>query len=148
MRSALASASRHRTKVAVICVDLDRFKQINDTFGHAAGDSCLREIARRLQQRLRSVDTAARIGGEEFMILLDDIGSLNDAERVVEDLLQLLGVPHMTNGVKIGLSASMGIALFPDDSEDPAQLWTMADAAMYSAKQDGGNRHRACSRVA
>ena len=147
MKGALANASRHGTKAAILCMDLDRFKQINDTFGHAAGDSCLREVARRLVQRLRSVDTAARTGGEEFMVILDEIGSLRDAERVVNDLLFLLGAPHMLDGRKIHLSASIGIAVFPDDGEDPAQLWSMADAAMYRAKQSGGNRHRFYSGV-
>ena len=131
----------------MVCMDLDRFKLINDTYGHAAGDSCLREIARRLQQRLRSVDTAARIGGEEFMILLDDIGSLDGAELVAADLLRLLSTPHTLDKWQIHLSASIGIALFPDDGEDPAHLWSMADAAMYEAKQSGGNRHHCSSRM-
>ena len=147
IKSALAAAARHETKVAMVCMDLDRFKLINDTYGHAAGDSCLREIARRLQQRLRSVDTAARIGGEEFMILLDDIGSLDGAELVAADLLRLLSTPHTLDKWQIHLSASIGIALFPDDGEDPAHLWSMADAAMYEAKQSGGNRHHCSSRM-
>ena len=141
MRSALAKATRHGTRAAILCVDLDRFKQINDTYGHAAGDSCLREIANRFRHRLRSVDTAARTGGEEFMIILDDIGTLDDAERVAGDLLFALSAPHTAEGHKIQLSASIGIALFPDDGQEPAQLWSMADAAMYRAKQGGGNRH-------
>ncbi len=147
MQTAIASAMRRGAKAAIICMDLDRFKQINDTLGHAAGDSCLREVANRLRQRLRSVDTAARTGGEEFMVILDDVGSLRDAERVANDLLFALSAPHVVDGRKIQLSASIGIALFPDDGEEPAQLWSMADAAMYRAKQSGGNRHRFYSRA-
>lgn len=147
MRSALANATRHGSRAAILCVDLDRFKQINDTFGHAAGDSCLREIANRFRQRLRSVDTAARTGGEEFMIVLDGIGSLRDAERVAGDLLFSLNAPHTVDGAKIQLSASIGIAVFPDDGDEAAQLWSMADTAMYRAKHSGGNRHMVYSNV-
>jgi diguanylate cyclase (GGDEF)-like protein len=147
MKSALATAMRHGTKAAIVCVDLDRFKQVNDTFGHAAGDSCLKEVAHRFRQRLRSVDTAARTGGEEFMIILDDVGTLRDAEKVVNDLLFALSAPHIVDGRKIHLTASIGIALFPDDGTDPAELWSMADAAMYRAKQSGGNQHTFFSRA-
>ena len=147
MKSALASAMRHAKKTAILCMDLDRFKQINDTYGHAAGDSCLREVADRLRQRLRSVDTAARTGGEEFMIILDDVGNRHDAERVVNDLLFSLSAPHLIEGERVHLSASIGIALFPDDGEDATELWNMADAAMYRAKQGGGNRHSFYSRA-
>ncbi len=146
MRSAVAAALRHGTKIAIICMDLDRFKHVNDTYGHAAGDSCLKEVASRLRQRLRSVDTAARTGGEEFVIILDDIGNMFDAERVANDLLFTLSAPHTFEGEKIHLTASIGIALFPDDGEDAAMLWNMADAAMYRAKRGGGNRHSFFSR--
>jgi len=146
MRSAVATALRHGTKTAIVCLDLDRFKHVNDTYGHAAGDSCLKEVASRLRQRLRSVDTAARTGGEEFVIILDDIGNLFDAERVANDLLFTLSAPHTYEGEKIQLTASIGIALFPDDGEDASLLWSMADAAMYRAKQGGGNRHSFFSR--
>ncbi len=147
MQTALATAMRHQRKAAIVCMDLDRFKQVNDTYGHAAGDQCLREVASRLRQRLRSVDTAARTGGEEFMIILDDVSNRHDAERVVDDLLAALSVPHLIEGSKIHLSASIGIALFPDDGEGATELWSMADAAMYRAKQGGGNRHSFYSRA-
>ena len=147
METALAGATRHARKAAIVCIDLDRFKTINDTWGHSAGDSCLREIARRLQRRLRTVDTAARIGGEEFMVILSDVGNVEDAERVVDDLLFTLSAPHSYEGEKIRLSASIGVALFPDDAQTTAELWNMADAAMYRAKESGGNRHRFFSQV-
>ena len=148
MKTALASAARHSAKAGVLCMDLDRFKQINDTFGHAAGDACLKEVAARLKQRLRTVDTAARIGGEEFMVILDEIKSVADAERVAEDLLFALSAPFVVDGRRVQLSASMGVSLYPDDAVEPADLWRMADTAMYQAKQAGGNRHRLFSRLA
>jgi diguanylate cyclase (GGDEF)-like protein/PAS domain S-box-containing protein len=148
MRSALANAARHGRKVAILCMDLDRFKHINDNFGHAAGDSCLREVAARLLQRLRATDTAARTGGEEFMIVLDDIGNLEDAERVADDVLACFRLPHLFDGLELRMSASLGIALFPDDGHEPSALWSMADAAMYRAKKGGGNRHTFFSRPA
>ena len=142
LESAIAVGVRHGRKAAVVCIDLDRFKQINDTYGHSAGDSCLREVGLRLQHRLRSVDTAARIGGEEFMVILDDVGNFEHAAKVVDDLLFTLSLPHTHDGNRIHMSASIGIALFPDDGVTPAELWNMADTAMYRAKQGGGNRHQ------
>ncbi len=141
MELALAKAARSGAKCAVICVDLDRFKQINDVYGHAAGDSCLREVAARFRQRLRSVDTVARTGGEEFTIILDDISRQEDAESVVNDLLFALGPPHMVDGKPIQLSASMGVALAPEHSGNASDLMVKADKAMYRAKRGGGNRH-------
>jgi diguanylate cyclase (GGDEF)-like protein/PAS domain S-box-containing protein len=147
MQIALANAARHRSRAAILCMDLDRFKQINDTFGHAVGDSCLREAADRLRQRLRATDTAARVGGEEFLIVLDDVRNLEDAERVARDVLAALAVPHHVEGAELRMSASIGIAVFPDDAQEGAALWSMADAAMYRAKQQGGQRHLFFSEV-
>ncbi len=140
MQSAVANAQRRGRKAAVLCIDMDRFKQINDNFGHAAGDSCLCEVARRLQDRLRATDTAARTGGEEFMIILDDVSNLEDAARVADDVLSTLGAPHVFEGSVLRLTASIGIAIYPDDGIEPSVLWSRADAAMYKAKQGGGNR--------
>lgn len=147
LQAALASAIRHGTRAAVLCLDLDRFKQINDTYGHAAGDSCLREVAGRLTARLRAVDTAARTGGEEFMVVLQEVRTLADAAVVAEQLLACLRPPHLFDGISIQLSASIGIALFPDHGTEVAELWHNADAAMYHAKQSGGNRHSLYSLV-
>ncbi len=147
LRSALAKVARHGTQAAIVCIDLDRFKQINDTWGHAAGDSCLREVADRFRRRLRSVDTAARTGGEEFMVILDEIGSRADAERVADDLLASLAAPHRIDGHSLFLSASIGIALAPTDGREPSELWTRADAAMYRAKENGGGCHMFFSRT-
>jgi diguanylate cyclase (GGDEF)-like protein len=104
-------------------------------------------VAARLRQRLRTVDTAARIGGEEFMVILDEIKSASDAERVAEDLLFALSAQHVVDGKRIQLSASVGIAIYPDDAIEPADLWRMSDAAMYKAKKAGGNRYLLFSRL-
>lgn len=140
MQTALAAAERYGTKLAVLCIDLDRFKLVNDTHGHAAGDHCLREAGLRLRQRLRAVDTAARTGGEEFMVILCEIGGRRDAELVAEKIVATLGAPHYWNGSIVHVSASVGIALCPEDAKHAPQLMNQADAAMYRAKQAGGNR--------
>ncbi len=142
IKAALAAGARHGTRAAILCIDLDRFKQINDTFGHAAGDDCLKEFAARLRRRLRDVDTAARVGGEEFMVVLDRIKSVADAERVADDLLAELRAPYLLEGRIVRVSASIGIAVYPDDAMKGGDLWRMADRAMYRAKQAGGNRHQ------
>jgi diguanylate cyclase (GGDEF)-like protein/PAS domain S-box-containing protein len=136
----LAHASRYGHKAALLCLDLDRFKQINDTYGHAIGDVCLQEIGRRLSSRVRAVDTVARTGGEEFTVLLQEIAESEDAERVAADILRGLNEPYRLNGIDIDLTASLGIAVYPDHGTDPAVLWRDADTAMYRAKKSGGNQ--------
>jgi diguanylate cyclase (GGDEF)-like protein/PAS domain S-box-containing protein len=139
MEQALASAARRGRKAAVICLDVDRFKQINDTYGHAVGDICLKQIAERLKSRLRAEDTVARSGGEEFTIVVGDLVSADDATRVAEDLLSALRKPLAAEEYPIDLSASFGIAMYPDHGLDAASLWRSADAAMYRVKRSGGN---------
>jgi diguanylate cyclase (GGDEF)-like protein/PAS domain S-box-containing protein len=140
MEQALASAGRRSRKVAVICLDLDRFKQINDTYGHAVGDLCLKEMADRLRSRLRATDTVARSGGEEFTIVAGDLVTVADAERIADDLLQATRKPFVAEQYPIDLTASFGIALYPDHGSDAASLWRNADAAMYRVKRSGGNQ--------
>ncbi|MCU1314124.1 MAG: domain S-box/diguanylate cyclase protein, partial [Acidobacteriaceae bacterium] len=141
MTQTIAYASRYARKAALLCIDLDRFKQINDTYGHAIGDVCLQEIGRRLSARVRAVDTVARTGGEEFTVLLHQIAEFEDAERVAADILRGLNEPYRHNGIEIDLTASVGIAVYPDHGYDPAQLWRDADTAMYRAKKSGGNQY-------
>ncbi|MBT9330412.1 putative bifunctional diguanylate cyclase/phosphodiesterase [Paracidobacterium acidisoli] len=140
MAQTMAAAMRHGSKAAIVCIDLDRFKQINDTYGHAVGDSCLRHVAEQLKGRLRSVDTIARSGGEEFLILLGDLRTQRDAEKVGQDIVAVVSRAFATDGYQIELSASVGIALFPDHGTDSSELWKSADAAMYRAKRSGGNQ--------
>jgi diguanylate cyclase (GGDEF)-like protein/PAS domain S-box-containing protein len=141
MAQTVAHASRYGHKAALLCLDLDRFKQINDTYGHAIGDVCLQEIARRLSSRVRAVDTVARTGGEEFTVLLQEISQSGDAERVAAEILRGLNEPYRHNGIDIDLSASLGIAIYPDHGTDPSVLWRDADTAMYRAKKSGGNQY-------
>ena len=137
LRLALASAQRRHTRLAVLFVDIDRFKQINDTFGHPVGDSVLQCVARRLASSVRETDTVGRFGGEEFLVLLDGLASTDDVLRIVAHLLAALARPEPTAGHAIELSASLGIALYPDDASDAATLIACSDAAMYRAKRRG-----------
>ena len=145
IQQTLAHAQRHGRKAALLCLDVDRFKQINDTYGHSAGDECLKEISRRLASRVRPLDTVARAGGEEFSLLLHEITDLSDAEQVAADLLESLKVPFLTDGFSIEFSASIGIAIYPTDGQDHEILWRNADTAMYRAKHSGGNQYLSMS---
>jgi len=140
MRHTLENASRYSHKVAVLCIDLDRFKQINDTYGHAAGDACLQEVAARLTSRLRESDTVARTGGEEFMVVVGDLLHNRDAEKVAEDILGGFKRPFHVGEVELNISASIGIAIYPEHGTEGVGLWRAADLAMYHAKFSGGNQ--------
>jgi diguanylate cyclase (GGDEF)-like protein/PAS domain S-box-containing protein len=140
-KDTLAHASQHSHKSALLCMDVDRFKQINDTYGHAAGDLCLKEIALRLGTKLGVDDTLARTGGEEFAVLLHSIAQGAEAERVAEDILQALKPPVQIDGFEIELAVSIGIAIYPEDGEHAARLWRDADTAMYRAKHRGGAQY-------
>ncbi len=140
MQQALSHASRYGHKAALLCLDVDRFKQINDTYGHTAGDTCLKEIATRLSSRVRAIDTVARTGGEEFTILLQEIADGADAERVAAELLAALKAPISIDNFEIEAAASIGVAIYPDHGTDAAVLWRDADTAMYRAKKSGGNQ--------
>jgi diguanylate cyclase (GGDEF)-like protein/PAS domain S-box-containing protein len=139
MEQALASAARRGKKAAVMCLDLDRFKQINDTYGHAVGDTCLRQVADRLKSRLRAEDTVARSGGEEFTVVVGDLVAAEDATRVVGDLLTVLRKPLIADNYPVDVSASIGVAMYPDHGTDATTLWRNADTAMYRVKRSGGN---------
>ena len=145
IQQTLAHAQRHGRKAALLCLDVDRFKQINDTYGHSVGDACLREISRRLASRVRPLDTVARAGGEEFSVLLHEISEVTDAERVAADLLESMKVPFVAEGFSIEFSASIGIAVYPTDGQGHEILWRNADTAMYRAKHSGGNQYLSMS---
>ena len=141
MQQALVHAARKGQRAAILCIDLDRFKQINDNFGHAAGDLCLQQVASRISARLRAVDTVARAGGEEFVIVLGELDAVDNAQVVARDVLECLRQPVEGDGFSLQVSASLGIAVYPDDGADAAELWRSADAAMYRAKQSGGGQY-------
>jgi diguanylate cyclase (GGDEF)-like protein len=139
IKEALARANRHRRQVAILCIDLDEFKQVNDQYGHEAGDSLLRVVASRLRPCLRETDTLARIGGDEFMVVLDDVKDAESVERVAEVLLNTIAEPIPLGSVTLRASASIGAALFPADGSSASELKVHADHAMYRAKELGRN---------
>ena len=136
---ALALARRHGTRLALLFVDLDKFKPINDTWGHAVGDQVLQAVARRLTERLREADTVGRIGGDEFVILLHQVGDAGYAAQVADELRLSLAQPFELAGQTLTISASIGVALFPDHGQDAIELARHADDSMYQAKQAGGD---------
>ena len=123
----------------MLSVDLDRFKLVNDTLGHAAGDELLKQLAARLVECLRETDIVARWGGDEFVIGLMEIGDRRDVEAVAEKLLDALRTPFDVSGHLSTVSASIGVSVFPDDGQDLDALVRHADTAMYRAKQGGRN---------
>jgi len=137
----LAEAARKRERLAVLFVDLDGFKAVNDTVGHAEGDSVLREVAARLAALVRSGDFVARIGGDEFLILLPDVKSLDEALAASGRVLKGLQVAWVAGGHSFHLSASVGVALYPDHGRDSDSLLRSADRAMYEAKSRGKGRY-------
>jgi diguanylate cyclase (GGDEF)-like protein/PAS domain S-box-containing protein len=139
LRQALARAERNHLQVAFLSIDLDRFKDINDTYGHDAGDLFLRQISARLSTRVRASDTLARTGGDEFTLVLPDLQDMHDAGKVAESLTASLRDPFQLHDHTVYGSASIGIALYPRDGEDADTLQRNADRAMYRAKAQGRN---------
>lgn len=135
----LARARRDQRMIALLCIDLDSFKLVNDSFGHGAGDALLGQVAQRLKTRFRQSDTLARIGGDEFALILDHIQGREDAQNAAESLLELLKPAFEINGQTVRTSACIGIGIFPDGS-DSGQLLQQADCAMYAAKRSGKSR--------
>ena len=140
MEQTLAAAERLGQQAAVLCMDLDRFKQINDTYGHHVGDVCLQQVAKALRDRLRMTDTMARSGGEEFVVLLGQLKGPADAAYVARVLLDSFRQSLLIDGHTINVTASMGIAMYPSDGTSAQVLWRLADSAMYQAKRAGGDR--------
>jgi diguanylate cyclase (GGDEF)-like protein len=139
LRQATARASRYQTRFAVLVVDLDRFKAINDSLGHIAGDELLQEVARRLSKLLRKEDSLARLGGDEFVLLIHEVSTPQDAEEVARKVLSQVALPVQLAGLDVHVSPSVGICLCPDDGVDSETLLQHADAAMYHAKKKGRN---------
>ncbi len=138
LRRAIEKSRRSQRVVALLMLDLDRFKDVNDTFGHLAGDELLQQVALRLTERLRGADMLTRLGGDEFTVLLEDLARPGDAARVARDIVELLGEPfHLEGGIDVRIGASIGISLFPDHAETAEMLLQQADTALYRAKDDG-----------
>jgi diguanylate cyclase (GGDEF)-like protein len=142
LQQAMARAQRRERKVGVLCIDLDQFKQINDQYGHEAGDWLLQQVTLRLTSRLRSTDTVARIGGDEFIAVLDDLAESDVVATVAEALLRTLEEPFAFGEAVIRTTASVGAAVFPADGTSPDELKRHADLAMYRAKERGGNTYQ------
>jgi diguanylate cyclase (GGDEF)-like protein/PAS domain S-box-containing protein len=142
MRVAIKRAERQSTRLAVLFVDLDRFKPINDSLGHDIGDQLLKAAAQRMRTSVRSVDTVSRVGGDEFVVLLSEIETTEDAARVADKLIMGLSQPYGIEGHELQVTASIGICIYPDNGTQPNVLLRNADASMYSAKETGRNRYQ------
>ncbi len=142
LQQAVIRARRDKKHMAVMFLDLDKFKPVNDTLGHDVGDLLLKQVARRLQDCVRASDTVARIGGDEFVILLPTIEQELDATVVAQKILQSLKQPFEVAGHTINISGSVGIAAYPEHGDDEKLLLINADIAMYHAKKDGRNDYR------
>ena len=139
LEQASAHAERDGGSFAVLLVDLDRFKSINDSIGHQAGDELLKEVAQRLRSTLRQIDTLARLGGDEFVIIVNCIAGHEHAKSVIRQVLDCVAQPMVLASITVQTSPSIGVSLYPQDGKDPQTLLKAADAAMYHAKKMGRN---------
>ncbi|ACB34846.1 diguanylate cyclase/phosphodiesterase with PAS/PAC sensor(s) [Leptothrix cholodnii SP-6] len=142
LEHAIASAARAERRVAVLFIDLDNFKTVNDSLGHSAGDDLLRAVADRLGTRTRREDTLGRLGGDEFILMLEHLREPQDAAQVAQELIGLLETPFRVAGQEVYVQASIGISLYPDDGLEVGELVRDADAAMYQAKRAGRGVYR------
>jgi diguanylate cyclase (GGDEF)-like protein/PAS domain S-box-containing protein len=142
LTQAMAVAHRHRQKLAVLFLDVDRFKHINDSLGHAIGDRLLQSVAQRLLACVRSSDTVSRQGGDEFVILLSELTHEQDAAVSADKILQALSIPHHIDEHDLHLTVSIGIVTYPDDGTEAETLMQNADFAMYDAKDNGRNNYQ------
>ena len=142
LNHAIRSAQRHGKQLAVLFIDLDRFKTINDSLGHEAGDRLLKEMARRFRKSLRAVDIVGRLGGDEFIILTDEVDELNQVANVAHKLLTTVIQPMVLAGEECRITASIGISIYPRDGNDEQSLMKNADVAMYFAKEEGKNNYQ------
>jgi diguanylate cyclase (GGDEF)-like protein/PAS domain S-box-containing protein len=140
LHHAIAHAQRLQQQLAILFLDLDHFKAINDSLGHAAGDNLLKAVAMRLKKNVREMDTVARLGGDEFVILLEYLSHENVAISVAQKILEALTQPFILEGYEYTVTTSIGVALFPSDGEDTETLLQNADTAMYRAKAEGRNK--------
>lgn len=140
LQTALLLAKRNQTQLFLLYIDLDKFKEINDSLGHTAGDFILQEVARRLQMCVRESDTVGRVGGDEFLVLLNNTPLLEHALLVAENIRAVLSLAFDLGGHQVHISPSIGAAAYPEHGGDYEQLIQSADEAMYGAKRSGGNR--------
>lgn len=141
LKHAMAKAERNKQMVALMFLDLDRFKAINDTLGHSAGDALLKNVAQRLKECVRDEDTVARLGGDEFTVILEEISDVADASIVAKKIIDSVALPMFLNGHEVFVTASIGITVYPLDNADMDELIKNADSAMYRAKEEGKNSY-------
>lgn len=141
LQQGMLSAKRHHRLLAVLYVDLDDFKRVNDQHGHSAGDELLRTAAKRLRRSLRDPDTVCRMGGDEFVVLLDQFENKNDVVKIIQRIAAALSEPFELSGRHIEVTCSIGGAMYPSDASTAEALIHLADTAMYSSKRKGKNRY-------
>jgi diguanylate cyclase (GGDEF)-like protein len=142
LTQSIALAQRHSKKVALMYLDLDNFKDINDSLGHSIGDRLLQSVAKRLEECIRHSDTVSRQGGDEFVVLLTEVEAARDAALTAEKLIKAVSAPHLLDGHHLNVTLSIGISLYPDDGADAAAVLASADAAMYHVKRHGRNNYQ------
>jgi diguanylate cyclase (GGDEF)-like protein len=141
LQQSVLSHKRCKNKFALLFIDLDHFKDINDSLGHHIGDEVLKEASQRLQKSIRENDTLARLGGDEFTIILSNIDSIQSAKKIAKKIVTIMRKPFAVSELKLHMTASIGIAIYPDDSTDENNLIKYADAAMYTSKEKGRNTY-------
>jgi diguanylate cyclase (GGDEF)-like protein len=142
MRVAMLHAERHRRRMAVLFLDLDNFKTINDSLGHALGDRLLVAVAARVSGLVRTGDTVSRLGGDEFVVLMDGLEDEHEPVHLAQRVIEAMEQPFVLDGHELYITPSLGITVFPEDGDDPDTLIRNADLAMYQAKEQGRNRYR------
>jgi diguanylate cyclase (GGDEF)-like protein len=143
LAQSLALAHRHGKRVALMYLDVDHFKHVNDSLGHAIGDQLLQSAAKRLQACVRNSDTVSRQGGDEFVVLLAEVEGVNDAALAAEKLIAAMAAPHLIGGHQLHVTLSIGISIYPDDGKNVETMIRNADTAMYHAKNSGRNNYKA-----
>lgn len=141
LHQAIKQATRLKNKVGVVFIDLDRFKEINDTLGHETGDKVVQLLAKRLSEHLRRVDTIARFGGDEFILLVENLTNMSDLNEILHKLMKAMETPFQVEDHSLHLTLSAGVSIYPDDGDLPEILIRNADTAMYRAKDDGRNTY-------
>jgi diguanylate cyclase (GGDEF)-like protein len=142
LAQSIALARRHRKRVALLYLDLDNFKDVNDSLGHSIGDQLLQSTAKRLEACVRHSDTVSRHGGDEFVVLLSEVEAAQDAARAAEKLIKAMAEPHLIGEHRLNVTLSIGISIYPEDGDDVESVLTNADIAMYHAKRGGRNNYR------
>ncbi|MDP9007811.1 MAG: GGDEF domain-containing protein [Pseudomonadota bacterium] len=146
LAQSIALAQRHRKRVALMFLDVDNFKEINDSLGHSVGDQLLQSTAKRLEACVRHSDTVSRHGGDEFVVLLSEIEAAQDAARAAEKLLKTMAEPHLIGDHRLNVTLSIGISIYPEDGDQVEVVLANADTAMYHAKRDGRNQYKRFTR--